>query len=72
VENRICLSRGVQMAGAAWWIATRVMTGVGDLVQRTGNSRTGRVLGGRTIERSGDNVCGLYRARGDKECGFLG
>jgi hypothetical protein len=23
---------------------------------------TGRVLGGRTIERSGDAVCGLYRA----------
>jgi hypothetical protein len=35
-------------------------------------SSTGRVLGGRMIERSGDAVCGLYCARGDKECRFLG
>jgi hypothetical protein len=33
---------------------------------------TGRVLGGQTIERSGDAVCGLLRAQGDKECGSLG
>jgi hypothetical protein len=25
----------------------------------------------RTIERSGDAVCGLHRARGDEERGFL-
>jgi hypothetical protein len=31
-----------------------------------------RVLDGRTIERSNDNVCGLHRTQGDKECGFLG
>jgi hypothetical protein len=35
-------------------------------------SSTGRVLGGRMIERSGDAVCGLHRARGDDECRFLG
>jgi hypothetical protein len=29
-----------------------------------GWSSTGRVLGGRTIEMSGDAVCGLHRARG--------
>jgi hypothetical protein len=34
--------------------------------------RTGRVLGGRAIERSGGAVCGLHRARGDEEHGFLG
>jgi hypothetical protein len=28
------------------------MAGVGDLVQRTGDGRTGRVLGGQVIERS--------------------
>jgi hypothetical protein len=33
---------------------------------------TGRVLGGRIIERSGDAVCSLHRAQGDNECGFLG
>jgi hypothetical protein len=66
------LSRGVQVAGAAWRAATRIMAGVGDLVQRTEDGRTGRVLGGRAIERLGGAVCGLHRARGDEERGFLG
>jgi hypothetical protein len=66
------LSRDVQVAGAAWRVATRIVAGVGDLVQRTGDGRTGRVLGGRVIERSGGIVCGLHRVRGDEECGFLG
>jgi hypothetical protein len=34
-------------------------------VQRTGDGRTGRVLGGRAVERSGGAVCGLHLARGD-------
>jgi hypothetical protein len=59
------LSRGVQVAGAAWRAAMRTVAGVGDLVQRTMDGRTGRVLGGRAVERSGDAVCGLHRARGD-------
>jgi hypothetical protein len=50
----------------------RIVIGVGHLVQRTGDGRTGRVLGGRTIERSGGAVCGLHCARGDEERGFLG
>jgi hypothetical protein len=33
---------------------------------------TGRVLGGRTIRRSCDAMCGLYRAQGDEEREFLG
>jgi hypothetical protein len=37
-----------------------------------GWSGTGRVLSGRTIERSGDAVCGLHRARGDEKYEFLG
>jgi hypothetical protein len=49
----------------------RIMEGVGDLVQRTGDGRIGRVLGGREIERSGGAICGLHRVRGDEECGFL-
>jgi hypothetical protein len=64
-ENHVCLSRGVQMAGAAWRAAKRTVAGVGDLVQRTGGGRTGRVLGGRAVERSGGAVCGLHLARGD-------
>jgi hypothetical protein len=55
----------------AWHVATRIMAGVGDLVQRTGDGRTGRVLDGRTIERSGGAMCGLHRARGDEEHEFL-
>jgi hypothetical protein len=44
---------------------TRTVAGVGDLVQRTGDGLTGRVLGGRAVERSGGVVYGLNLARGD-------
>jgi hypothetical protein len=71
LENHVCLSRGVQVAGAAWRAVTRTMTGVGDLVQRIGDGRTGRVLGGWAVERSGGAVCGLHLARGDEEREFL-
>jgi hypothetical protein len=37
-----------------------------------GWSSTCRVLDGRTIGMSGDAVCGLHRAQGDEEYGFLG
>jgi hypothetical protein len=60
------------MAGATWHVAMRIVTGVGDLVQRTEDGRTGRVLGGRAIERSSGVVCGLHRACGDEERRFLG
>jgi hypothetical protein len=70
LENRVCLSRGVHVVGAAWRAATRIVAGVRDLVQRIEDSYTGRVLGGRAIERSGGTVCGLHRA--DEEHGFLG
>jgi hypothetical protein len=65
-------SCGVQVAGAAWHAATRIMVGVEDLMQRTGDGHTGRVLSGRAIERSGGAVCGLHRARGDEKREFLG
>jgi hypothetical protein len=72
LENRVCLSRGVHVVGAAWRTAMRIMAGVRDLVQRTRNGRTGRVLGGRAIKMSGGAMCGLHRARGDEEHKFLG
>jgi hypothetical protein len=72
LENRVCLSFGVQVAGAAWRVETRIVAGVRDLVQRIGEGRIGRVLGDRVIERLGDAVCGLYCAQGDEERGFLG
>jgi hypothetical protein len=33
---------------------------------------TGRILGGQTIERLGDVLCGLYCAHRDEEYAFLG
>jgi hypothetical protein len=64
-KNRVCLSHGVQVANAARRVTTRIVAGVGDLVQMTGGGRTGRVLGGRAVERSGGAMCGLYLARAD-------
>jgi hypothetical protein len=60
------------VVGAAWRATMSIMAGVGDLVQRTRDGRTGRVLSGRMIERSDDAVCSLHRAQGDEERGFLG
>jgi hypothetical protein len=65
LENRVCLSRGVQVAGVAWHAAMRTMVGVGDLVQRTGDGRIDRILGGRAVERSGGAVCDLHLAHRD-------
>jgi hypothetical protein len=50
----------------------RIMTGVGDLVQRTEDGRTSQILGDRVIERSGDIICGLHRAHRDEKHMFLG
>jgi hypothetical protein len=66
------LSRGVQVVGAVWRAAIRIMAGVGHLVQRIRDGRTCRILSGQAIERSGGAVCGLHRACGDEERGFLG
>jgi hypothetical protein len=62
----------VQVAGAAWRAVTRTMAGVGDLVQRTRDGRTGQVLGGWAVEMSGGAMCGLHHAHGDEEHVFLG
>jgi hypothetical protein len=72
LENHVCLSRGVQVVGAAWRATARIVTGVGDLVQRIGDGGTCRVLGGRAIERSGGAVYDLHCARRDEKCKFLG
>jgi hypothetical protein len=56
------LSRGVHVVGVTWQTAPRIVAGVEDLVQRTGDGRTGRILGDWMIGRSGDAMCGLHRA----------
>jgi hypothetical protein len=65
VENHIYLSHGMQVAGAAWCAAMRTVAGVEHLVRRTGDGRTGQVLGGWAVERLGAAVCGLHLAHGD-------
>jgi hypothetical protein len=50
----------------------RIVTGVADMVQRIGDDRTDRVLGGHAIERSGKAMCDLHRAHRDEERMFLG
>jgi hypothetical protein len=62
----------VQVVGAAWRAVTRIMAGVGDLLQRNTDSHTGWVLGGWAIEMSDGTVCNLHRAHRDEERGFLG
>jgi hypothetical protein len=59
------------VAGAIWRAATNTVAGVGDLVQRTEDDRTSRVLGGRSVERSGDAVCGLTWHVKTRSAGFL-
>jgi hypothetical protein len=49
-----------------------IMAGVGDLVRRIGDDHTGWVLGGWTVERSGDSMCGPHHAHEDEEHMFLG
>jgi hypothetical protein len=47
----------VQVTGAAWRAAMRIMAGVADFVHRIRDGRTTRVLGGQTIKGSDDIVC---------------
>jgi hypothetical protein len=61
----IFVSFGESCLLVSWCAATRTVAGVGDLVQRTGDGCTARVLDGRAVERSGGAVCGLHLARGD-------
>jgi hypothetical protein len=72
LENCVCLSHGVHVTGAAWRAAMTIVAEVGDLVQMTEDGRTDWVLGGQAIERSGGAMCGLQRASGDEDRGFLG
>jgi hypothetical protein len=68
----IFVSFGESRLLVSWCVAMRTVAGVGDLVQRTGDGSTCRVLGGRAIERSGGAMCDLHRAHRDEEHVFLG
>jgi hypothetical protein len=62
----------VHVVGAVWRAVMRIVAGVGDLMRRTEDGHTGRLLGGWMIGRSGDTVCGLHHARRDEERVFFG
>jgi hypothetical protein len=64
----VCVGDRCDMAGRDEDLGRSRRPGVED----RGWSSTGRVLGDRTIRRSGDTVCGLHRAQGDEETRFLG
>jgi hypothetical protein len=72
VENRVCLSRGVQVAGVTWRAMMRIMAGVGDLMQRT---RDGQAqVGYSVVRRSGGRVtpCAIYiMHKKTRSTGFL-
>jgi hypothetical protein len=71
VEKRISFSRDVggrwSMAGSDEDQGKSRRLGAND----RGWSSTGRVLGGRTIQRSCNAMCGLHHAQGDEERVFL-
>jgi hypothetical protein len=68
LENHVFLSHDVLVASVTWRAAMRIVAGVGDLLQRIRDGHTGRVLGGRTVERLDDTV---HHAHGDEERGFF-
>jgi hypothetical protein len=71
LENYVCLSRGVQVAGAAWCNeghGRSMRPGVEDW----GWLGIGRVLGGRMIERTDDAMYGLHHTYVDEEREFHG
>jgi hypothetical protein len=70
VENRVCLSRGVQVTGATWRTTMMIMVGVGDLVQRTGDSQA--QVEYSVAERSRDRVTLCAVSIGYEERAFLG
>jgi hypothetical protein len=72
VENRVCLSHGVHVAGAAWRAATKIIAGVGDLLQKIGDGQAH--VGYSVARRSGGRVtlCAVYIIHKETRCeGFL-
>jgi hypothetical protein len=51
LKNHVCLSHGVHVAGAAWRAVTRIVAGIGELMQRIGDSRIGYSMAGRSRGR---------------------
>jgi hypothetical protein len=53
VENRVCLSCGVQVIGVTWGLVTKIMAGVGDLMQSIGDgqAQVGYSVAGRSRDR---------------------
>jgi hypothetical protein len=72
VENRVCLSHGVHVVGAAWRAAMKIIAGVGDLLQKIGDGQAH--VGYSVARRSGGRVtlCAVYIIHKETRCeGFL-
>jgi hypothetical protein len=72
MQNHVCLYRGVWVAGATWQAAMRIVSGVGDLMQRTrhGQAQVRYSVAGR----SGGQVmpCAVCTVHGEtRSAGFL-
>jgi hypothetical protein len=72
VENCVCTSHGVQVERVTWRAAARIMIGVGDIVQRTGDGHV--QVGYSVARRSGGRVtlCAIYTVHMEtRSAGFL-
>jgi hypothetical protein len=72
LENRVCLSRGVQVTGVTWRVVMRIVAGVEDLVQRTGDGQAlvGYLVAGRSRGRvTLCAVCTMHKET--RSTGFL-
>jgi hypothetical protein len=64
VKNCVCLSHGVQATSATWWASARIVAGVGDLVQSTGDgqARVGYSVAGQLRDQvTLCVVCTVYK-----------
>jgi hypothetical protein len=60
------------VTGVTWRTTARIISSRRPSAEDLGWSSIGRVLGGRTIGRSGDATCGVHCAQGDDGREFLG
>jgi hypothetical protein len=72
VENHVYLSYGVQVIGVTCRVATRIVVGVGDMMQRTGDGQA--QVGYSVVERSRGRVtlcvvCTVHKET--RSAGFL-
>jgi hypothetical protein len=72
VENHVCLSCVVQVAGVTWTVAMRIMARIGDLVQRTNDSQAQVGYSVVGWSRGWVTLCAVYAVQKEtRSAGFL-